>query len=263
MMGFAVLVGQAIALRGQLLPIPSILGYITAFTLTSSSMVLNDFYDRAVDKVNEPERPIPKGIIKPGEAVALATVLAIVGLLTAFATNITSLLVAALSFALAAFYNMEGKKKGLLGNLMVSGTVAVPFIYGSFIVDLFPSPLLLLFALLAFLSNTGREVIKGIADTEGDKLRRVKTLAITLGEKKSAVIASLFYGSAVTISFIPAILNIVSVLYVPFVIVTDAGFASAAALILKRPNAENARRIKKLSLFWMFTGLVAFVVGGL
>jgi geranylgeranylglycerol-phosphate geranylgeranyltransferase len=113
MMGLAVLIGEAITLQGGLLPLPSLLGFVTAFALTASSMVLNDYYDREVDAVNEPGRPIPRGVIRPGEALGFTVVLAGVGLAAAAFANLSSLVVAGFSLGLSSYYNMEGKKTGL------------------------------------------------------------------------------------------------------------------------------------------------------
>jgi 4-hydroxybenzoate polyprenyltransferase len=38
-------------------------------------------------------------------------------------------------------------------------------------------------ALLAGISNLGREVVKGIADVEGDRFRNLRTVALTRGER--------------------------------------------------------------------------------
>ncbi|MFH1329015.1 MAG: UbiA family prenyltransferase [Candidatus Bathyarchaeota archaeon] len=262
MMGFAVIVGEIIALKGTLLVSPSIFGFVTAFTLCASSMVINDYYDRMIDKVNEPNRPIPSGLIKPSETVNYAILLATVGLAVALFTNLYSLLVATLIFILSTFYNRAGKKAGFWGNLMVSGCVAIPFLYGAFIVDLTPGGPLMVFALLAFLANTGREIIKGMSDVTGDKIRGIKTLAIRYGLRKTAYASGPFYASAVIISIYPWLSGMVSILYLPFIMFADFGFLYSAVSIARRPIKENAKRVKKLSLIWMLAGLLAFVFGG-
>jgi len=271
MMGFAALVGELITLKGSLpmmqsYLLPSILGFCTAFTLTGGSMAINDYFDRYVDAVNEPGRPIPSGLVKPKQALYLSATLGSAGLASALLTGFYvsssyALLVAVLSFALSSYYNAEGKRFGLLGNLMVSCCVAVPFIYGAFMVGVLPSLLLSVFALMAFLSNTGREIVKGIADVEGDKLRKVETLAIKLGPEEASQIAGLFYVLAVTLSVIPVLSAMASLWYLPFVVVADVGFLLTAAWIISNPSTGTARRMKKASLLWMFMGLLAFVFG--
>ena len=37
--------------------------------LTGYTQVINDYYDREIDAINEPYRPIPSGLIKEWEAV--------------------------------------------------------------------------------------------------------------------------------------------------------------------------------------------------
>jgi geranylgeranylglycerol-phosphate geranylgeranyltransferase len=264
MMGIAVIIGEFIALESNLLPIPSLLGFITAFTLTGGSMALNDFFDKEVDAVNEPQRPIPKGVIKPVDALYLAGILATVGMASAVVTGfyISSpwvVVIATLALILASYYNAVGKRWGFAGNLMVSGTVAVPFIYGAFIVGIIPTLLLTTFASMAFLANTGREIIKGIADVAGDKVRKVRTLAITQGCKAASYHASFFYAFAVVLSFIP--LSSVSALYIPIVAVADIGFIYTGFSIVRNSSAERARKMKKFSLLWMLLGLVAFIAG--
>ena len=68
MMGLAVLIGELITYF-TLLPFePSLFGFFTAFTLTGTSMIVNDYWDRDVDAINAPERPIPSGLVSIKEA---------------------------------------------------------------------------------------------------------------------------------------------------------------------------------------------------
>jgi len=267
-MGFAVLIGELITLRGGFLVFPSIFGFLTAFTLTGSSMVVNDFFDRFVDAVNQPNRPIPSGLVGQKEALLFAGLLGFCGLFSAFLTSwyVSSfyvLVVALFSFLLSLYYNAKGKEYGFLGNLMVSACVAIPFIYGAFIVGETPQPLLLTFTSMAFLANTGREIIKGIADIEGDKLRNVQTLALKLNPKKAAYVAAVFYNMAVGLSILPIMFHEVSLWYLPFVTVACLGFVFTSFLVIKNPVPKNAEKMKKFSLVWMGFGLLAFMFGGI
>ncbi|MHC1589648.1 MAG: UbiA family prenyltransferase [Candidatus Hecatellaceae archaeon] len=266
MMGVAVLIGEFIALKGSLNPYASLLGFLTAFTLAGGSMAANDYFDREVDTVNEPDRPIPSGQVTPGKALAFSALLGALGLAFAFLSwrffqGLFAPLVAGISFALALGYNGWGKRFGLPGNLMVSACVAVPFLYGAFMVGVLPSLLLAFFAALAFLSNTGREIVKGIADMAGDRLRRIETLALKYGPRPAAWAAAAFYLSAVVLSVIPPVLGLVSAYYVPPVALSCLGFAYTSLKILGRPEVKEARGLKRLSLLWMLLGLAGFMAG--
>jgi geranylgeranylglycerol-phosphate geranylgeranyltransferase len=114
---------------------------------------------------------------------------------------------------------------------------------------------------MVFLSNTGREITKGIVDVQGDRTQNVKTLAVHFGEKTAAIAASLFYLSAVSLSPIPWLLKIVSSWFIPLVAVTDLGLVASSFLLLRDSSRENARKVKNSVLLWFIFGLLAFVVG--
>jgi geranylgeranylglycerol-phosphate geranylgeranyltransferase len=263
MMGFAVIVGAALA-RVNDLGIywqSLIYGFITGFTLTAASMAINDYYDRRIDVVNEPNRPIPSGLIKTREALAFALVLTIMGFAAAYLTNVYSLATAMIAWIVFVAYTMVGKRSGLLGNLLVSTCVATPFIYGSIATVNEIKLNVLIFACIAFLSNTGREITKGIVDVKGDRAQGVNTLAVQYGEKKAAIAAAAFYLWAVLLSPAPWLLSIVSFWFIPLVAVTDLGLAASSLMLLRDYSRENARKIKNTVLLWFIVGLLAFVVG--
>jgi len=263
MMGFAVFVGAILA-NPQFSNfdwLGILYGFLTGFMLTAASMTINDYYDRAIDAINEPTRPIPSGSVSTREALAFVFVLSAVGFVFAYLTSVLCLVVAVISWVVVVTYVTVGKRSGLPGNFLVSTCVAIPFIYGSIII-LSQVPLsVLLFTVMAFLSNTGREITKGIVDVKGDRAEGIKTLAVRYGEKNAAVAASLFYVLAVSLTPVPWILSLVSFWFIPLVLVTDIGLVASSALLLKDYSREKARKIKKLVLLWFVIGLVAYVFG--
>jgi geranylgeranylglycerol-phosphate geranylgeranyltransferase len=263
MMGFAVFVGAVLA-NPQFSSVDwlnILYGFVTGFTLTAASMTINDYYDRAIDAINEPSRPIPSGSVSAREALAFVFVLSAVGFVAAYVTSVLCLVVAVISWIVVVSYVTVGKRSGLPGNFLVSTCVAIPFIYGSITVVNQVQLSVLLFAIMAFLSNTGREITKGIVDVKGDRAEGVKTLAVRYGEKNAAVAASLFYVSAVSLTPVPWIRNLVSFWFIPLVLVTDIGLVASSALLLRDYSRESARKIKKLVLLWFVIGLLAYVFG--
>src|SRR5450759_4695175 len=99
MMGFAVFVGAVLAAPqlGSLNWLNIMLGFLTGFTFCAAAMVINDYYDRKIDAINEPQRPIPSGTVKPNEALAFMGVLAAVGFVFAGLVSILCFVVAAAS----------------------------------------------------------------------------------------------------------------------------------------------------------------------
>ncbi len=265
MMGFAVLVGAAIVGLGRLLTewMELALGFTTAFSLTGCSMAFNDYFDREIDAINEPSRPIPSGEVKPPRALQISFGLGLLGLTAAFMTGPSLLVLALISLVLMILYSTKGKRLGLMGNLLVSMCIAIPFIYGSMLIGGSPPPTSIVFSLMAFLSNTGREVNKGIVDVEGDKARGVRTVAVSRGPRGAAQVASAFYLSSVAISILPKLFGLVSSLYDLPVAIADGGLIYSSYSLLRNPSRENSRRVKNLVLLWMSIGMFGFFAGSM
>ncbi|MGD0071849.1 MAG: geranylgeranylglycerol-phosphate geranylgeranyltransferase [Candidatus Bathyarchaeia archaeon] len=263
MMGFAVLVGAVLASPqfGSLNWLSVLFGFLTGFTFCAAAMVINDYYDRAIDAINEPSRPIPSGLVKTREALAFVVVLSAVGFAFAYLVSILCFAVAAASLVITATYLTVGKRSGLPGNFLVSACVAIPFLYGSIVAVGFVKLNVVLFASMAFLSNTGREITKGIVDVKGDSAEGVKTLAVRFGERSAAVAAVLFYVSAVALTPVTWLLGLVGIWFVPFVLVTDFGLVGSSVLLLRDYSRENSRRIKNMVLLWFIIGLLAYIFG--
>jgi geranylgeranylglycerol-phosphate geranylgeranyltransferase len=260
-MSLAVLVGASLTGLGNLQGVNLLFSAITAFTLTGAAMAVNDYYDFDIDKINEPNRPIPSGQVSLKTSLVTTAVLTLIGLSSAFVISLFCLLFATVAWIIMVTYTTIGKRAGFPGNLLVSACVAAPFLFGSIVATNTITINILLFASMAFLSNTGREIAKGIVDIEGDSQHKIKTLAVVFGRKKAALAAAIFFISAVCLSTTPLILNIVSIWFIPFVLVTDVGLLWCSVSLLKNPERENSRKIKKTVLFLFIFGLLAFIFG--
>ena len=236
------------------------LGIITAFTLTAASMVMNDYFDRKIDAINEPNRPIPRGDVSPTKALVFAIILSLFGFIAAIKTNLYSFCVAVIAWIISISYVAGGKKTGLLGNFLVSATVTIPFVYGGLIEGEIKTSILL-FVAIVFLANTGREITKGIVDVEGDRSHRIRTIAVTKGERTAAIVAITFSFLAVGLSPLPWLWGLVSDWFFPLIILTDLGLILSSILLLRNYSRINAKKIKNLSLVWFATGLFAFILG--
>lgn len=261
MMGFAVIVGELIA--SSVVPArAAFYGFTTGFLLLGSSMLLNDYFDREIDAINDPTRPLPSGMVGTLETVTFAAVIALLGFVCAAATGLWTFVIALLSAAIAVAYNAKFKKTGLLGNGLVSANVAVPFVYGGFAVGSASWPLLIL-SLLAFVSSLGREIVKGIVDVTGDNAKGVRSVAVTRGNSYAAKFGAILFLLAVALSVLPLALHMVSLYYIPLVVICDLGFLMTAFSIVTTPTPRNVERNKKYVLVWMTFGLFAFVIGTL
>jgi len=261
MIGFAVIVGEFIA-STAVTARAMFYGFMAGFLLLAASMIVNDYFDREIDAVNEPNRPLPSGRIKSSEALSFALILGALGLLSAAKTGLDTLILAVFSLVVMLAYDSRVKKTGLLGNLFVGLNIAIPFIYGGFAVA-HPTWVVAIFALLALLSGVGREIVKGITDVAGDRSRGVKSIAATKGNPTAAKYGAACFVSAVALSSLPLLLGLVSFYYVPLVVVCDIGFLLTTYSILSSPTPGSAKRNKKYVLLWMTFGMLAFLMGTL
>ena len=265
MIGFAVIVGEFVSKPKQILMGQSVLGFLTGFFLCAYSMAANDIYDLEVDRVNQPARPIPSGRM----SVRTANRLSVLFLLAGMACSVLSLSLVGVTIAagyafLAWLYSYRAKKEGLSGNLIVASSLAIPFVYGGVVSEgsvLFS--LLLLMALTAFFAGVGREVVKAIADVEGDEMRRVNSLARGKGVRAAAIVGGACFLLAVIISWVPPVYGFVNRFYTLGIGIPDAIFVYLAVSITRSRSAQNAHRVKTIALLGMLIGLVVFIGGGI
>jgi len=261
LMGVAVLAGAAVAGGFGALaasPAKATLGFATAFLLTAASMVLNDLYDIDIDRVNAPHRPLPSGRVSAREARALFAALSAAGLAASLAISATCFLIALSSWVLSTAYNVRLKRTGLPGNAVVSYNVAVPLPFGAAVAGSLSLKVALFFAMV-FLSCIGREVAKGIADVEGDRMAGVRTVAVTMGPRAAAAVSSIAIAAAVALSPLPYALGLAGPAYLALVLTAAAVFAYSVALLLADPSRETALRAKSAMLAAMALGLAAFL----
>jgi len=233
--------------------------FLVAFFITSSSMVLNDYADYSIDKINFPNKPLPSGLIKRNVALYYGIILALVGLIFAFLIkNFLSIFLAFTGLIIAILYNFYFKKKGFIGNLMVAYTTALPFIYGASLVYFKNFEFIAILSLMAFFSNVSREIIKGIVDIEGDSKMNIKTLANTKGPFLASKIASAFIITAIILSIIPFLISF-SFYYLLFITIANLIFLYYTIKLLKNPSKYNSYQVKKMYLVAMFIALIGFL----
>ncbi|UJH66937.1 UbiA-like protein EboC [Allomuricauda sp. SCSIO 65647] len=101
--------------EGVLMPMFTLV--TASILLYAGGVVLNDFFDRDIDRVERPERPIPKGVVRAGNVLAFGLVLLLTGVLLSFLWHSTSGFVSlALAFSIVA-YDAFSKKSKVLGPL--------------------------------------------------------------------------------------------------------------------------------------------------
>ena len=85
--------------------------------LYAGGVVLNDYFDADVDRLERPERPIPSGRVAAGGALRFGAGLLGLGCIFAAAVGLTSLLVAAVLVGCIVLYDARGKRIPYVGSL--------------------------------------------------------------------------------------------------------------------------------------------------
>lgn len=229
-----------------------------AFLFTGAGNALNDYYDRDIDKINHPARPIPSGKVSPKSTLRFSALLFIVAIILTLFINLYALIIFVANLAIMISYEVFSKAKGVAGNATISWLTATTFLFGGSAVEALTAPLIL--SSLAFLATFGREIAKDIEDIKGDSGRM--TLPMSMGIDGAVIIASLAIVSAVLLSPMPYLLGLFSesnaILYIIFVILADIIFIYSIGLLLKRKK-KTSGTIK----YAMLIALLAFLVGGL
>jgi len=196
---------------------------------------------------------LPSGRIPIKAAKVYAAILFIVGIALALIVGIWPAIIAAIAALLLFAYATKLKKIALVGNIAVSLLVALTFIYGG-LINLNLVPLMPL-AVLAFLSNMGREIFKTAEDISGDRKQGAKTIAVNWGVLVAKRLASVFVILSIALSIVPFVFGILGLPYLSIVIVADIMFIVSIL--------SPVRRAAKLTKLAMFVSLVAFLVGGI
>ncbi len=259
--GLAVIVGEVMGVGNLPQLNIVVLGFLSGFFTCASIMVLNDVFDIDIDKINAPSRPLPSGLVSISIATVFSILLFLIGMSTALLLSTLNLIIVIIFWLLGVLYNWRLKKTGFLGNVVVSLSVAIPFFYGAVAIGRGMDLLVLLFSSMAFLTNLGREIIKGIMDVKGDLKGGVMTIAVKYGSSTAYYLSTLLILIAVLISPIPIILSIVNIyLYTPLVVLTDM-LLIYAVFKARSQEHKNLYESKKLILYGMFIGILAFMFG--
>ncbi len=176
-----------------------LLGLLLTGPLASGTcQMLNDYFDRDVDRINEPWRPIPGGEISLRNATLLITIWSLLSVLVGYLIHPLIALYVVIGIINAHLYSanpIKLKKRLWAGNIIVAVSyLVIPWIAGEIAYNpefttrsLEPS---LVVAALFTLSSTGTMTINDFKSLEGDRRTGVRTLPVAFGERKAAIVAS-------------------------------------------------------------------------
>ncbi|PGF14936.1 geranylgeranylglycerol-phosphate geranylgeranyltransferase [Natrinema sp. CBA1119] len=217
---------------------------------------INDYFDREIDRINQPERAIPRGAVSPRGALAFSVVLFAGAVVLALALPRLAIGIAIVNLLALIAYTEFFKGLPGLGNALVAYLVGSTFLFGAAAIEGGEiGPAVVLFVLAAIATLT-REIIKDVEDLEGDREEGLRTLPIAIGERRALAIAALLLVAAVVASPIPYLREEFGVAYLLVVVPADAIMLVAAYESFEDPTAGQSH-LK----YGMFLAAVAFIVG--
>lgn len=238
------------------LSIPLLLAMLVVLLVSAGSMPFNDYFDREVDKISHPKRPIPSKRLTPKETLYFSLIL--LSLAAGLSLLINWFCFIIILAAIASLYCYEAffKNQGFIGNIVVAFLSSMSFTFGGIAVGN-PSASFVL-SLLTFVLFTGRELLKDVEDVKGDLLMR-KTLPMKIGEKKAVIVASLFLLAAVFLSPLPYLLHQLGIAYLLTIIIVDVLAVFVIALNLK--DLQNTTRSVRLTRIAAAIGIIGIILG--
>lgn len=220
---------------------------------------INDYFDVEIDRINRPERPIPRGTVSKVEARLLWFILSFLGLSLNFLLTKGALAIAFLAVVSLFIYSMVLKKTVLTGNLVVALMTAMAFVYGGIVVG--KPERSIVPALFAFLVNFAREVVKDVEDVEGDAGNRAVTLAVKYGPETSIMVASVVIVVLIGTTMAAYVLGLYNTIYLVLVLVLDMILLYIVISMWTDHSPVHMRKMSNLLKLNMAIGLVAIFAG--
>lgn len=256
--GVCVVLGQLFALNEFASALITIAGFSSVFLISASILVFNDYLDVETDRINAPHRPIPSNIISPSEALYFSLLLLSAGLILSYFIGASALIISIGLAVIGFLYNRYFKKSGLPGNLMVSFSVGMTFIYGGATVGSPINKTVLFFGLIAALIDLGEEIAADSMDIEGDLLINSNSLAIKHGKTAALKISGLIFFTVLLLTPVPFILNWFPAVYIIPIGIMDISIAYSVWRLLNSKNDEGRKYIRWIYLGGTF-GLLVFL----
>lgn len=234
------------------------LGILLAGPLVcGTSQAANDWYDRHVDAINEPGRPIPSGRIPGRWGLVIAWLWTGLSLLVASLLGVAVLAAAAFGLVLAWIYSappLRLKQNGWWGNAAVGLCYeGLPWFTGAAaLLGGVPDGRILVLALLYSLGAHGIMTLNDFKSVEGDRQMQLHSLPVQLGVDRAARLACW----VMALPQIAVILLLWSWAQPGFALVVMALLTAQVALMLRLLRAPRER-----AAWYNATGTTLYVLG--
>ncbi len=255
-----IIVACIISINGSYSVLKIILAGLTGALTASAGNVINDYFDINIDKINRPDRVLPRGEISLKEALSFYIFLSFVSLLLSIFINLIALLEVFFACALLFLYSYKIKKIPLLGNFVVAFLTGFAFIYGGIAVN--NSKAAMIPALFALLINFIREIVKDMEDIEGDKQQGINSYPAVFGFKKTKMVIVFITIVLIILTVFPFIKELYAIEYFLIVmIIVNPLLVYVIKSLFDDDSTKNLNKLSNLLKFDMVIGLTAIFLG--
>ena len=228
---------------------------------TAASNALNDALDYEIDLINRPERPIPLGYASRQGALTISFFLFSFGAVLCLQLPDMAIVIGVfISLPLMVIYSTNLKGKYLIGNMVVSFLLGASFLFVGASHEMTSPMLMPMF--LAFGLTFLRELIKDVADMEGDLSLGLKTYPIIFGidsSRKIILLSCLLVG---LFSLVPYLIGIYGSGYLLLLIIgVEIPLAIVMFTFFKNPSISSAIFSARLLKFSTLMGLLSIYFG--
>lgn len=243
--------GSEITAHGEAI----VIAVVATILATGAGNTINDYFDREIDRLNNPERPIPRGAVAPRTALVFSGILFATAAGLALMLPVLAIVIAVVNVIALITYTEFFKGLPGVGNALVAYLGGSTFLFGAAAVDRLISPVIVLF-LLASLSTFAREIIKDVEDLTGDREEGLNTLPIAIGEQRALAIATVILIIMVGVSPVPYLLGTFGIAYL--ILVAPAIVLALYAGVLSFNDPATGQSLLK---YGMFIAAAAFIGG--
>jgi len=222
---------------------------------------LNDVVDYEIDKINRPMRPLPSGFVKKRTALFISILLFSMGTLACLELSEAAKVIGiVIAMPFMVLYSKYLKGMPLIGNMIVAFILGLSFLFcGAAFNNMSPMwiPMILAFGLTLV-----RELVKDIADMEGDQSAGLKTFPITVGIEKSIQL-SIFLSACIGVgAFIPYLYGTYGIWYgILLILGVEIPLGVVVVSLLNNPGISSATHGARILKFSTLIGLIAIYVG--
>jgi 4-hydroxybenzoate polyprenyltransferase len=150
-----------------------------------SIAMLNDYCDRRSDAQSKPEKPIPRGLIQPREALIAGLLMIAIMFVLLIPLPLLALGISLCYLALGQSYNLGLKSTPLSGIVFALAMPLIP-LYAFTGIGHIP-PVILWLVPAGFLLGIALNLANSLPDLEQDAALGMKTLAVVLGVRRSFI----------------------------------------------------------------------------